>query len=155
MPNNASLLKFVRLTHLYLGVLIAPCVLFFAITGAYQTFDLHKVSKTSGYKPAKLVAMFAEIHRNQTPVLRPVKSATAGTSTTKTDTPKDLVVPPTLVETHNALPLKIFFLLVSISLVGSTFTGIYMTYKYKNNKALVGGLLIAGAILPVLLTFVI
>lgn len=53
---------------------------------------------------------------------------------------------------HVTLPLKIFFLLVSINLVASTATGIYMAYKYKSNKVLVGGALVAGVILPIIFT---
>ena len=49
------------------------------------------------------------------------------------------------------LPLKIFFLLVSLGLFTSTFTGIYMAYRYERSKLLVTGLLLAGALLPLFL----
>jgi hypothetical protein len=164
MPTNASILKFVRLTHLYLGVLISPAILFFAFTGAVQIFNLHKVSKGGDYKPSKLFVVMAQIHRNQTPIVRPAKVApepavdgkTAATAKSAPDSNLSNSATPSpsaAMPTHNALPLKIFFLLVSISLIGSTFSGIYMTYKYKNNKILVGGLLVAGVVLPVVFTF--
>lgn len=49
------------------------------------------------------------------------------------------------------LPLKIFFLVVSLGLFTSTLTGIYMAYKYDRNPVLVTVLLLAGAILPLVL----
>jgi len=49
------------------------------------------------------------------------------------------------------LPLKIFFLVVSLGLFTSTLTGIYMAYRYDRNKLLVTGLLLAGVILPLVL----
>jgi hypothetical protein len=49
-------------------------------------------------------------------------------------------------------PLKYFFLLVSIGLFVSTLSGIYMSYKYIRNRKLITALLVAGTVLPVLLT---
>lgn len=49
------------------------------------------------------------------------------------------------------LPLKIFFVIVSLGLFTSTLTGIYMAYRYDRNKALVTGLLVLGVVLPLVL----
>jgi hypothetical protein len=49
------------------------------------------------------------------------------------------------------LPMKIFFLLVAISLATSTLTGLYMAYKFGRNKWVVTALLIAGLVVPLLL----
>ncbi len=49
------------------------------------------------------------------------------------------------------LPLKIFFLVASLGLFTSTFTGIYMAYRYDRNKLLVTGLLVAGVVVPLVL----
>ena len=38
---QVAVLKIVRLTHLYLGVFIAPAIVFFAFTGALQTLSFH------------------------------------------------------------------------------------------------------------------
>lgn len=48
--------------------------------------------------------------------------------------------------------MKFFFLTISISLLTSTITGIYMAYKYVRNKTIVTVCLAAGIILPILLT---
>ena len=55
---------------------------------------------------------------------------------------------------RHPLPLKIFFLLVSIGLVTSSLTGIYMTFLYKRNAGVIIGLLAAGIVVPIVLLFV-
>lgn len=49
------------------------------------------------------------------------------------------------------LPLKLFFVLVSVGLFTSTLTGIYMAYKYDRNTLLVTALLVVGLVLPLIL----
>jgi hypothetical protein len=72
MPGKAALLQFSRKTHLYLGLFIAPTLLFFAFTGAYQTLSLHEGA--SNYQPPAILASLGQIHKKQTyiiPVRRP------------------------------------------------------------------------------------
>jgi hypothetical protein len=47
--------------------------------------------------------------------------------------------------------MKIFFLLVSVSLLISTLTGIYMAYKHSSGWLLLTGPLVAGTVVPLLL----
>lgn len=183
----AAVLKLVRLSHLYIGVFIAPAVIFFAITGAVQTFNLHKTGERKGYTPPKILAVLARIHKDATPILASEdaaalaaakeakaakkKAAKAGGKMKADAATLDPVVdpapvaaaaagppatPPAEVSTpgsrHVTLPLKLFFLLVAINLVVSTGTGIYMAYKYKSNKRMVGLCLVAGVVIPILFT---
>src|SRR5580704_6729109 len=124
MSTSHKILKYLRLTHLYFGVLITPALIFFAFTGALQTFSLHETTRGSSYKPPAWAVMLAQIHKKQTPIVPARK--------------------PPAPETHNALPLKIFFLLVAIGLFTSTFSGLYMSYKYMRNRRLVTAILLAG-----------
>ena len=50
----------------------------------------------------------------------------------------------------NLLPMKIFFAIVGVSLVYSTFTGLYMSYRIGRNKTLIAALFLAGIVVPVL-----
>ena len=156
MTVSRSLLKPARLIHLYLGVFISPALLFFAITGAMQTFSLHETTRGSDYKPPAWVAKLGQLHKKQTLVLperrpqpppanKPADSAVprAGVSLTVT------VGPPA--KTKNLLPMKIFFLLVSVGLVISTLTGLFMSYRYSRNYILITVLLLAGIAVPALL----
>lgn len=152
---NSNLLRFVRLTHLYFGVFIAPALLFFALSGALQTFSFHESERGSSYQPPAWIVTLAQIHKNQTSVVpprRPDPPPPASAKPATPEAPAPAPEPPS--PKHNPLPLKIFFLLVSIGLLTSTLTGLYMAYAYVRNKPLITGLLLAGAILPIALLFV-
>jgi hypothetical protein len=167
MPSSHKLLKYLRLIHLYTGVFIAPALLFFAFTGALQTFSLHETTRGTSYKPPAWVVMLGQIHKKQTPVV-------PGTKLPSRNKPADKAVPekpssPPAAESlpvpntarkssdaipkpHNSLPLKCFFLLVSIGLFASTLSGFYMSCKYVRNRLLIMAILLTGIIVPVLLT---
>src|SRR5277367_2615131 len=74
MSSSHTLLKYLRLIHLYIGVFIAPAILFFAFTGALQTFSLHETTRGSDYKPPAWAVTLAQIHKKQTPIV-PVRKA--------------------------------------------------------------------------------
>lgn len=142
------MLKITRLVHLYLGVFIAPAVLFFAFTGALQTFSLHDVAKDGSYKPANWIAFLAQLHKKQTAELPPRKDpAMRNSSMDDPKTQKEHDSAPK----RNALPMKMFFLVVSIGLSLSTITGLYMSYKYCRNRVGVTAAFLAGVIIPVAL----
>jgi hypothetical protein len=153
MSSSHTLLKYIRQIHLYLGVFIAPALLFFAFTGALQTFSLHETTRGSSYKPPAWAVTLGQIHKKQTPIVpvrkvpppeKPAdKAQLAPAPSVKTaDAPKP----------HNPLPLKIFFLLVAIGLFLSTITGLYMSYKYIRNRILITAILLAGILIPIALT---
>ena len=177
MSKAHRLLRAARSLHLYIGVFIAPAVVFFAFTGALQTFSLHETTQGRDYTPPKWIAVLAQIHKKQTDVVpaRKLKAATpdaaadhephhdkprhnaqadptreaSASAQPAQNTAKPPAQPPQETKTH--LPLKIFFLLVSLGLFTSTLTGIYMSYKYSRRKLLMTGLLIAGIVLPLAL----
>jgi hypothetical protein len=171
MSSSHTFLKYVRLTHLYVGVFISPALLFFAFTGALQTFSLHETTRGSSYKPPAWAVTLGQIHKKQTPIVpvrkvppperpaektvpeknAPVKAGgdtAAQLPASAAPKPPDAPAP----KPHNALPLKIFFLFVAIGLFISTLSGLYMSYKYIRNRVLVTALLVAGTVLPILLT---
>ena len=69
MSASHSFLKLARHIHLYVGVFIAPAVLFFAFTGGLQVFGLHETSRGSDYRPPAWLAIAAQLHKKQTDVL--------------------------------------------------------------------------------------
>jgi hypothetical protein len=175
MSSSHTFLKYVRLTHLYLGVFISPALLFFAFTGALQTFSLHETTRGSSYKPPAWAVTLGQIHKKQTPIVpvrktpppeRPADKTpsdkhsqdaqqaapAAAPPTTPNALPSKSPADPPAPKPHNAMPLKIFFLFVSIGLFTSTLSGLYMSYKYIRNKPLITVILIAGIVVPVLLT---
>ena len=152
MPANRALLHYARYTHLYLGVFIAPALLFFAFTGALQTLSLHETTRGSSYKPPAWIATLAQIHKKQTTTVPMHKTPPPATQTAS---PKgDIALPAHTAKTRHPLPLKLFFLVVSIGLFLSTLTGLYMSYRYSRNRRLITAILLAGVLLPMALLFV-
>jgi hypothetical protein len=159
MSSSHVFLKYLRLVHLYIGVFIAPALLFFAFTGALQTFSLHETTRGSSYKPPAWAVTLAQIHKKQTPIvparkLPPPDKPAADKASTVPPQPSSPSKAPDAPapKTHNPLPLKIFFLLVSIGLFVSTLTGLYMSYRYLRNRLLITAILVAGILIPIVLT---
>ena len=152
MPPKRAFLHYTRYTHLYLGVFIAPALLFFAFTGALQTFSLHETTRGSSYKPPAWIATLAQIHKKQTMTVpvRKLPPSGAQVATGRADKAESVAAPA---RGHHPLPLKLFFLLVSVGLFVSTLSGLYMSYRYSRNRVLITGLLVAGIIVPVVLIF--
>jgi hypothetical protein len=154
MSSSHAVLRFLRSLHLYIGVFISPMLLFFALTGAMQTFGLNDASPDGSYKPPTWISTLAQLHKKQTTILpqrkpKPADSKPADTKpeVAKAPTPAPAPAPPQ--KTH--MPMKIFFLLVALGLFTSTSTGIYMAYKFNRSKLLVTGLLVAGVVVPLVL----
>ena len=58
--------KTMRVLHLYLGCFFAPLLLFFVVSGCWQTFNLHHARKMgSGYKPPQIIRSLSAVHKNQ------------------------------------------------------------------------------------------
>ncbi len=151
MSASHKILKVIRQTHLYIGIFISPALLFFALTGALQTFSLHETTRGSDYKPPTWILTLAQLHKKQTTTV-PVRKQRPPAAAPKPDKHAD-AGPPQQPEPpqKSHLPMKLFFLLVAIGLFTSTLTGLYMAYKFNRNKLVVAALLLAGIILPLLL----
>ncbi len=165
MFRSTRLIQLFRLLHLYTGVLITPAVLFFALTGALQTVGLHEANRDHpSYKPARWIVVLAQLHKKQTtvipvrrppvPAVRPVGEASRPTSSNGSAAAGGKGEAFPLSQGRNPVPLRLFFLLVSLGLFSSTLTGLALTYKYVRNKPLITALLIAGALVPLALIYV-
>lgn len=165
----------IRQLHFYLGVFFAPSILFFALTGALQTFGLHEKSNT----PA-LVAELAQIHKNQTvssrregrpegraegkPEGAPLRRANgaerergAGERGTGEGgaPPRERGEGAFGAEARgpSPLPLKVFTVLMSLGLATTTLLGVSIALQNKREKRLTWILLAAGTLLPVALLY--
>ena len=137
-----------RQIHLYLGVLVAPSVLFFASTGALQLFSLHEAH--GGYQPPALIESLAKVHKDQVFAVKhkpdgdveaaPQRHRRSPEKGHADDTPR-----------KTTLALKFFFLFVSASLIVTTLLGLWMALVQSRSKAVAWGLLIVGAAIPVAL----
>lgn len=151
MSASHTFLKLARQLHLYIGVFIAPAVLFFAFTGGLQVFGLHETSRSSDYKPPAWLAVAGQLHKKQTDVMpvrkpRPPEAALSSSNPVKPDAP--------IAPVRHPLPLKIFSAFVSFGLFVSTLLGLYMAYRYTRKHLLISALLILGTVVPVVLALV-
>jgi hypothetical protein len=139
----------VRQLHSYIGVFIAPSVLFFALTGAVQLFNLHEAH--DNYRPPALVEKLSSVHKDQVFAFgdhheQPASEDDAGKPSVGTAPPPgrkndDKAGMSTLI-------LKGFFLLVAICLAVSTAFGLWMGLTQTRQKRLAWLLVIAGALIP-------
>src|SRR6266567_699708 len=136
MSSSHTVLKYLRLIHLYTAIFIAPALLFFAFTGALQTFSLHETTRGSNYKPPAWAVTLGQLHKKQTTVvpirkLPPPEKPASPADKSQQPAPTAVAQPAPATpaaRTHNTMPLKIFFLIVSIGLFLSTISGLYMSY---------------------------
>jgi hypothetical protein len=139
----------VRRWHAYIGLFIAPSVLFFSLTGAVQLFSLHEAH--GSYRPAAIVEKLSSVHKDQVFAFgghhadaepqgeagKPGAGPGPGPHDDDDRTPAA------------TLMLKWFFLLVSLGLVLSTALGIWMGLTQIRKTRLALLLLAAGTLIPV------
>ncbi|HEY2007622.1 MAG TPA: hypothetical protein VGH23_01440 [Rhizomicrobium sp.] len=145
--GRAATLMAVRIWHSYAGAFFAPAILFFAITGVLQTFNLHK--PMPGYRPPMVLQAMASMHKNQNLHVKnaddpgPKKGKHA-----KTDQPDE--TPPPLASRIAQWMLKVFVALVSVGLVATTALGLYMSWQTSRRRSMLLWLA-AGTVLPMLM----
>jgi hypothetical protein len=167
MSASHTFLKIVRQIHLYVGVFIAPALLFFALTGGLQVFSLHETTPGSDYQPPAWLVTMAQLHKKQTATIpvrkarpmdadhRPPAVATSASSPAAGPA-ASLPMKPEMprMEAKNPLPLKIFSAFVALGLLVSTLIGLYMAYRYTRRPLWVSILLLAGVVLPIVLALI-
>jgi hypothetical protein len=130
----------IRKWHSYIGLFVAPSVLFFTLTGAAQLFSLHEAH--GNYKPAAIVEKLSRVHKDQVFELGD-HHAEAGGDAAPPAGAQDNDVPKT-----STLLLKMFFLLVAICLAVSTALGLWMGLTQMRRKPIAWLLLAAGTLIP-------
>ena len=139
-----------RQWHSYIGLFIAPSILFFALTGALQVFSLHEAH--GSYRPAVLIEKLSAIHKDQ--VFEAPHHHEHGA--------EPEAAPPAASDKHakgdddddddktsaSTLALKWFVFFVSIGLACSTLIGVWMGTTQMRKKSVAWLLLIAGTLVP-------
>jgi hypothetical protein len=143
-----------RQWHAYVGMFIAPSVLFFSVTGAIQIFNLHEAH--GSYHPAVLLEKLSAVHKDQVfekprehdaPDHDPPNAAAGSAG----DLPGEDEDEKQSVSTY---ALKSFFAVVALGLIASTLMGIWMGTTQTRRKGLVWTLLVVGALVPVVLLII-
>ncbi|HZY62367.1 MAG TPA: PepSY domain-containing protein [Edaphobacter sp.] len=148
MIKNATI-KSIRLLHRYFGLFFAPAILFFAFSGAIQTFGWHESSRSSGYEPPTWIARMAQLHKKQTLVIPPAKKkAPGGTLAERTHIDTAQGKKPAG-DSMTKFLLKCFVFLMSIGSILSTLLGVVMALLYGGDSRIVWTVVVAGILLPV------
>jgi hypothetical protein len=118
-----------RQMHLYLGMIFAPSIMFFAFTGSLMVFSLHE--DHNGYEPPQWIEVVAQIHKNQKttlkrkqPELQDVAPSPERKNQIKSEPPVARIL------------LKWFCLSMSIGIILTTGLGIYMSFIYNGTSFL-------------------
>jgi hypothetical protein len=143
-------MSLIRTWHTYLGILIAPSVLFFALTGALQIFSLHEAH--GAYKPLPIIEKLASVHKDQVFALG--EHHEAPEQPTADAHPGGDAHPPGPAEHEEesslgTVVLKWLFLVVALGLTTSTLLGLWMGLTHIRHKRAGWWLLAIGVVLPV------
>ena len=133
----------VRRWHSYIGLFIAPSVLFFALTGAVQIFNLHEAH--GHYVPPALLEKLSSIHQDQVFAFGDHHGGERPPGVHEDEHAHEDEDRPAL----STLLLKWFFLGVAVALAVSTAFGIWMGLTQIRAKGLAWLLLVVGALIPV------
>jgi hypothetical protein len=135
----------IRQWHSYIGLFIAPSVLFFALTGAAQLFDLHEAH--GNYQPPAVVEKLSSVHKDQVFEFgdhHEQPAAETGAPHPGTEEHGDK-------SERSTVLLKIFFLLVALCLAVSTALGLWMGLTQMRRKPVAWMLVGAGTLIPIVL----
>lgn len=115
---SRSLLRF----HRYAGLLVAPLVIFFAVSGAWQIFRLQQDRKDGSYKAPAVLRIASDLHKAED-----------------------------LDSSSSAVAFKVSATLISAFLAATTFVGIILALRSTRPRWLAIALLLLGALVPPLL----
>jgi hypothetical protein len=137
----------IRVWHNYIGILIAPSVIFFALTGALQIFSLHEAH--GSYEPPALIEKLSSVHKDQVFAQKPREEhqEPGAQPPSAADHEEDHDQGPSL----GTMLLKWFFLFVALALTASTVLGLWIGLTHIQRKRTGRWLLLAGIVLPVAL----
>ena len=144
----------IRRVHAYLGLFIAPSVLFFAFSGGLQLFSLHEAH--GSYQPPALIEALGNLHKDQV-LSRPREHH----GPPREGPDRHNHVPPDHGDhDHDQGPkpstmaLKWFFEAVAVGLAASTLLGLWIGLRTTRTPLLSWGFLIAGIVLPILILMI-
>jgi hypothetical protein len=143
-------MRWFRRIHSWLGVLFAPSILLFVLSGLFQIAGCHEGE--AGNDPPAWIVRISRLHMKQTIEMPRKRSAPPAVARTgQTGAQPDAPAPASKAPPPTTMPLKIFFFTMGICLMASTLLGIYMAFTPKRDRTLFAALLATGTLLPIVL----
>jgi hypothetical protein len=157
-----------RQLHRYLGVFFTPAILFFAFSGALQTFGLHESEQRGAPPPVAWIAALASVHKDQhlpevrTQALAPAPTDAHADEHAQGDAEARAAAPgagqaaaPASHEaTKSPLPLKLFVLALAIGLCATSLVGLTIALSNPRSRRPTALMLVLGTLLPLVLLLV-
>lgn len=116
-------MRMLRTIHFYLGCLIAPLLIFFCVSGAWQTFQLERSRKDGSYVAPPILTRLSEVHTHQ-------RLTSGGTS---------------------VVYFRYVAAGVGLATATSTLLGVVMALQHRARRRTTWLCLIAGLVIPVAL----
>ena len=139
---TAQTMRRIRQFHLYLGVFFAPLIIFFALSGALQTFRLQEEKGWGGTPPEWIVYM-ASVHKDSAlPRAKPIAAAEGGGERPVAKAPAP---------GKSKLPMRIFAVAMSVGLIFSALLGLAIALNSRATRRLSVVMIVAGCLVPILL----
>lgn len=138
-----------RQYHLYLGVLFAPLLLLFSVSGVVQTFRLPDQPGAATW-----MKWIAAVHKDQGPprerAPRPRKAEPMADHDHDHEDAKPAAASS---RRPDPLPLKVFVTLMSLGLIVSIVLGLAIALSSRATRRISTLLLVAGTVLPCVLLY--
>ena len=150
LRRSVALGPLLRQAHLYLGMLIAPSILMFAVTGGLQIFRLQEAHP--GYAPPPVIERLGRLHKDQVFTVAPprrARSEAAGKAG-----PGRAAEAPRPGPALSKRLLQWFFTLVAAGLFASTLLGVWLGAMMSRWKVSARWTLLAGVVIPVVMLLV-
>jgi hypothetical protein len=143
-----------RQLHRYLGVFFTPAILFFAFSGALQTFGLHESKERGAPPPVAWIAALASVHKDQHLPEDRASSPAAAAPGAVLAPPAPPAAPPVVHEASKSpLPLKLFVLALAIGLCATSLVGVTIAFSNPRSRRPTALMLVLGTLVPALLLF--
>ena len=134
----------IRQLHIYTSVFVAPSLLFFALTGAFQTFRVPDEPTAP-----VLLQKLARAHKDDVFALKPPPKAKKPEAPEKAAGAKPAEKPKA--KNPATERVKWFFAAISVLVMTTTLFGLWMALAYSRRKLPIWILLIAGIAAPIIL----
>ncbi len=144
---RAKTMQRLRRYHLYIGLVLAPAIIFFAFSGAIQT-----IGWQDDPAPAAWISTIASIHQKQAVprARKPRPAAPAAAESARPDRPREASV----AKGPSPIPLKAFVVLLAVGLIASAALGIAVALANRATRRTSVIMLAIGLVLPPLLLLV-
>jgi len=120
-------MKNLRQIHLYLGVVFAPMIIYFSISGAWQIFRFNDVPKEG--PPSAIRSFFRELSKPHTHSTLPGLDSRVGSS----------------------MAFNWLALLMALGLIGTTLIGLTLAFRSSKSSRVALLCLSVGILLPIIL----